>query len=75
MEPVNEENSGAISSPVGEAQNVWKAFGETQALRDVSLDVRAGECHALVGRNGAGKSTLVAILTVLIRPDSCAVWL
>jgi simple sugar transport system ATP-binding protein len=54
---------------VGEAQGVWKAFGETQALRDVSLDVRAGECHGLVGRNGAGKSTLVAVLTGLIRPD------
>src|SRR5712691_11548097 len=51
------------------AQDVWKAFGETQALRDVSLDVGAGECHGLVGRNGAGKSTLVAIFTGLIRPD------
>jgi simple sugar transport system ATP-binding protein len=50
-------------------QGVWKAFGETQALRDVSLNVEAGECHGLVGRNGAGKSTLVAILTGLIRPD------
>ena len=73
MEPVNEESSGAIQFPVGAAQGVWKAFGETQALRGVSLDVRAGECHALVGRNGAGKSTLVAILTGLIRPDSGAV--
>src|SRR5947209_9075659 len=54
---------------VGTAQGVWKAFGETQALRDISLDVRSGECHALVGRNGAGKSTLVAILTGLVRPD------
>src|SRR5216110_2084762 len=56
-------------SVVGEAQRVWKAFGETQALRDVSLAVEAGTCHALVGRNGAGKSTLVAILTGLTRPD------
>jgi simple sugar transport system ATP-binding protein len=54
---------------VGAAQSVWKAFGETQALRDVSLDAAAGECHGLVGRNGAGKSTLVAILTGLVRPD------
>src|SRR2546430_3737550 len=54
---------------VGMAKGVWKAFGETQALRDVSLDVGAGECHGLVGRNGAGKSTLVAVFTGLIRPD------
>jgi len=60
----------AASRPsVGAAHSVWKAFGETQALRDVSLDVGAGECHGLVGRNGAGKSTLVAVLTGLIRPD------
>src|SRR5215472_12076239 len=59
----------AVLPSVGAARGVWKAFGETQALRDVSLDVAAGECHGLVGRNGAGKSTLVAILTGLIRPD------
>src|SRR5258707_7623941 len=60
----------AASRPsVGAAHSVWKAFGETQALRDVSLDVGTGECHGLVGRNGAGKSTLVAIFTGLIRPD------
>jgi len=68
MEPVN-GGSAALRLSVGTAQGVWKAFGETQALRDVSLDVGAGECHGLVGRNGAGKSTLVAILTGLIRPD------
>ena len=68
MGPVNGEPAAARLS-VGAAQGVWKAFGETQALRDVSLDVGAGECHGLVGRNGAGKSTLVAILTGLIRPD------
>ncbi len=58
-----------VRPSVGTARSVWKAFGETQALRDVSLDIGAGECHALVGRNGAGKSTLVAILTGLVRPD------
>jgi simple sugar transport system ATP-binding protein len=63
------EGSNAVLLSVGVAQDVWKAFGETQALRDVSLDVGAGECHGLVGRNGAGKSTLVAIFTGLIRPD------
>jgi simple sugar transport system ATP-binding protein len=54
---------------VGEAEHVSKSFGETAALVDVSLDVRAGECHGLVGRNGAGKSTLVSLLTGLTRPD------
>jgi simple sugar transport system ATP-binding protein len=56
-----------------EAEAIWKSFGSTKALQDVSVSVRPGECHALVGRNGAGKSTLVAILTGLLRPDSGAV--
>src|SRR5436190_699792 len=68
IEPVN-GGLAPVRPSVGVAQGVWKAFGETQALRDVSMDVDAGECHGLVGRNGAGKSTLVAIFTGLIRPD------
>ncbi len=56
-------------APVGEADHVFKSFGETAALVDVSLTVHPGECHGLVGRNGAGKSTLVSLLTGLSRPD------
>jgi simple sugar transport system ATP-binding protein len=66
-----ETESGRLQSqpPAARAEGVWKSFGRTQALEDVSLSVRAGECHALVGRNGAGKSTLVGILTGLSRQD------
>jgi simple sugar transport system ATP-binding protein len=56
-----------------EAEAIWKSFGRTKALQDVSVSVLPGECHALVGRNGAGKSTLVAILTGLLKPDAGAV--
>ncbi len=69
------KGGGPTRLSVGGAQRVWKAFGETQALRDVSLAVETGTCHALVGRNGAGKSTLVAILTGLMRPDRGSVCL
>ena len=42
-------------------RGVSKAYGAVQALRDVSVDCRAGEIHALVGENGSGKSTLLGI--------------
>jgi ribose transport system ATP-binding protein len=44
-------------------EGIRKSFGATQALRSVSLQVAAGEVHALIGENGAGKSTLLKILS------------
>ena len=38
-------------------KNITKTFGKVTALRDVNLEVKQGEVHALVGENGAGKST------------------
>ncbi|RZQ60635.1 sugar ABC transporter ATP-binding protein [Amycolatopsis suaedae] len=61
------------AEPVVRAHGVGKRYGPTVALHDVSLTVRPGESHALVGRNGAGKSTLVSILTGLSKPDTGAV--
>jgi ribose transport system ATP-binding protein len=51
-------------------QGVSKRFGPVQALRDVSVDCRAGEIHALVGENGSGKSTLLGIASGLLKPDA-----
>ena len=50
-------------------RNLSKRFDKTQALEDVSMDMKAGEIHALVGENGAGKSTLIKILTGIQHAD------
>jgi ABC-2 type transport system ATP-binding protein len=47
-----------------------KDYGKVQALRGVSLSVRAGEIYGLLGRNGAGKSTLVKVLLSIVRRTS-----
>ena len=46
-----------------EMRNIFKHYGGVQALTDVSLHVKSGEIHALMGENGAGKSTLIKILS------------
>lgn len=60
----------SAASPVAETIGVSKRFGASQALKDVSVTIPAGDSRALVGRNGAGKSTLVAVLTGLLAADS-----
>jgi ABC-2 type transport system ATP-binding protein len=54
-------------------ERVTKSYGEHQALRGLTLEVRPGEVFGLLGRNGAGKTTALRILTGLLTPDSGSV--
>jgi D-methionine transport system ATP-binding protein len=57
-----------------ELKNVSKTFHGTardvHAVRDVSLNIEAGEIFGIIGRSGAGKSTLVRLINLLTTPDS-----
>ncbi len=56
-------------------QNIARAFGQRQVVRDVSLTVQRGEVAGLLGPNGAGKTTCFYMITGLIPPDSGSIWL
>jgi ABC-2 type transport system ATP-binding protein len=51
-------------------RNISKRFGQTQAVKDVSLEIRPGEIFGLLGPNGAGKTTIIRMILDIIRPDT-----
>jgi branched-chain amino acid transport system ATP-binding protein len=60
----------APAHPLLQVRQLVKRFGGLLATDHASLEVQAGECHALIGPNGAGKTTLIHQLSGILAPDS-----
>lgn len=54
--------------------NIKKSYGETHAMRGISLEIKRGEVLAIMGPSGSGKSTLLHTLAGITRPDSGKVY-
>src|SRR5690554_1972300 len=64
------KNARAPAAEVLRAEGLSKAYGAITVLSDVTLDIRAGEIHAIIGENGAGKSTLMKLLSGHVTPTA-----
>jgi len=58
-----------------ELRNIRKEFPGVIALDNMTMQLRAGEVHGLIGENGAGKSTLIKVLTGVYKPDGGEIYL
>lgn len=59
----------AVSDVVVELKDIRKFFPGVTALKNMSIQLKKGEVHGLIGENGAGKSTLIKVLTGVYKPD------
>ncbi|NTF33797.1 ATP-binding cassette domain-containing protein [Rhizobium skierniewicense] len=57
-----------MSVPIIHMENIKKHYGNVIALNGVTFDLRAGECHCLLGDNGAGKSTFIKTMSGVHKP-------
>ena len=59
-----------MSTPMLRLENLTKSFGALKVTDGISLDILAGETHAVIGPNGAGKTTLIHQISGALAPDA-----
>ena len=59
-----------MTAPVLQLKTLNKAYGALQVTKDLSLEVKPGEIHAVIGPNGAGKTTLIGRLQAMSGPTA-----
>src|SRR5215471_17604079 len=69
VDAASEQNEVALS-----VEALSKHYGDTEAVSQVSFDVRQGEVFGLLGLNGAGKTTLISMLAAERRPSAGTGW-
>src|SRR4029079_11781944 len=67
---VTEDTVVAVAESTMLLTGIGKHYDGVAALTGVSLDIRPGEVHALLGENGAGKSTLMGVASGTVTPDT-----
>lgn len=55
-------------------ENIYKSFGDTEVLKDISIEFEAGKNNLIIGKSGAGKTVLLKILVGLLKPTSGEIW-
>ena len=68
--PHGSDSTAGAGAPAVELIGITKAYPGVVANDDISLAIRAGEVHCLLGENGAGKSTLMSVLSGMTQPDA-----
>ena len=67
---VIEDSTTLVAEPAMVLRGISKNYDGVAALTDVTLEIRQGEVHALLGENGAGKSTLMGVASGAVSPDA-----
>ena len=60
--------------PAIELKNIYKSFGDTLVLKNISFKVRRGETKIILGGSGSGKSTILKLIIGLEKPDEGEIW-